>query len=153
MKTGKYILLAAVIGLSLNSCELLLPDDIINPNVSDETFLNSANAMQAWVNGANRSFAEAIGNYCELMEILSDNYYNNYSRSSQVFDIPRILYTDTDVTSLQRHIGTLREAADYGIGTVNIMDRTLRLAYCSVEEESLEDLVDKVYKAAEELWS
>lgn len=118
MKTGKYILLAAVIGLSLNSCELLLPDDIINPNVSDETFLNSANAMQAWVNGANRSFAEAIGNYCELMEILSDNYYNNYSRSSQVFDIPRILYTDTDVTSLQRHIGTLREAADYGIGTV-----------------------------------
>lgn len=118
MKTFKYILWAASVGISLNSCELLLPDDIINPNVTDDTFLNSANAMQAWVNGANRSFAEAMGNYCELMEILSDNYFNNYSRSSQVFDIPRILYTDTDVTGLQRHIGKLREAADYGIGTV-----------------------------------
>ncbi len=41
----------------------------------------------------------------------------------------------------------------YGIGTINIMDKTLRLAYCSVEQESLEDLVDIVYKAAGELWS
>lgn len=106
----------------LHSCDLLTPDDIINPNVSDDTFLGSANAMQAWVNGTNRSFAEAMGNYCLLMEILSDNYFNNYSRSSQVFDIPRILYTDTDVADLQRHVGTMREMADYGINTVAAAD-------------------------------
>ena len=41
----------------------------------------------------------------------------------------------------------------YGIGTVNIMGRTLRLAYCSVEEENLEDLVNKVFQAAAEIWS
>ena len=64
--------------MPLHSCDLLTPDDIINPNVSDDTFLGSANAMQAWVNGTNRSFAEAMGNYCLLMEILSDNYFNNY---------------------------------------------------------------------------
>ena len=108
--------------MSLHSCDLLTPDDIINPNVSDDTFLGSANAMQAWVNGTNRSFAEAMGSYCLLMEILSDNYFNNYSRSSQVFDIPRILYTDTDVADLQRHIGTMREMADYGINTVAAAD-------------------------------
>lgn len=108
--------------MSLHSCDLLTPDDIINPNVSDDTFLGSANAMQAWVNGTNRSFAEAMGNYCLLMEILSDNYFNNYSRSSQVFDIPRILYTDTDVADLQRHVGTMREMADYGINTVAVAD-------------------------------
>lgn len=108
--------------MSLHSCDLLTPDDIINPNVSDDTFLGSANAMQAWVNGTNRSFAEAMGNYCLLMEILSDNYFNNYSRSSQVFDIPRILYTDTDVADLQRHVGTMREMADYGINTVAAAD-------------------------------
>ena len=108
--------------MPLHSCDLLTPDDIINPNVSDDTFLGSANAMQAWVNGTNRSFAEAMGNYCLLMEILSDNYFNNYSRSSQVFDIPRILYTDTDVADLQRHIGTMREMADYGINTVAAAD-------------------------------
>lgn len=118
MKNLKYIILSVAACLSLSSCDLLLPDGIVNPNVSDDTFLDSDNAMQAWVNGANRSFAEAMGNYCMLMEILSDNYFNNYSRSSQVFDIPRILYTDADVADLQRYVGMLRETADYGIGTV-----------------------------------
>lgn len=118
MKPLKYIILSAVACVTLHSCELLQPDDIINPNVDEETFLESANAMQAWVNGANSSFADAIGSYCELMEILSDNYYNNYSQSSKVFDIPKILYTDLDVTNLQRYIGTMRESADYGIYTV-----------------------------------
>lgn len=41
----------------------------------------------------------------------------------------------------------------YQIGTINIMGKTLRLAYCSVEAESLKDLVDMIYKAAEEIWS
>ncbi len=41
----------------------------------------------------------------------------------------------------------------YQIGAINILGSTLRLAYCSVENEMLEDLVDTVYKAAEELWS
>ena len=118
MKNLKYTLLSAFFFLSLNSCDLLLPDGIVNPNVSDDTFLESDNAMQAWVNGANRSFAEAMGNYCMLMEILSDNYFNNYSRTSQVFDMPRILYTDADVADLQRYVGMLRETADYGIGPV-----------------------------------
>ena len=41
----------------------------------------------------------------------------------------------------------------YQIGAINIMGRTLRLAYCSVELEGLTELVDTIYKAAEELWS
>ncbi len=41
----------------------------------------------------------------------------------------------------------------YQIGAINILGRTLRLAYCSVEKESIPDLVDLVYKAAGELWS
>ena len=41
----------------------------------------------------------------------------------------------------------------YQIGTINIMGRTLRLAYCSVELEGLGELVDTIYKAAAELWS
>ena len=41
----------------------------------------------------------------------------------------------------------------YQVGTINIMGRTLRLAYCSVEIEGIMDLVDLVYNAAEELWS
>ena len=41
----------------------------------------------------------------------------------------------------------------YGIGTINIMGKTLRLAYCSVEKDGIKQLVDLVYNAAEELWS
>lgn len=74
--------------------------------------------MSTWVNGANRSFATIIGTYVELIEILSDNYFNNYSQSSKVFDFPTILYTDVDVTNLQRHIGTLRETAIQGLEVV-----------------------------------
>ena len=122
MKAINYIFLSVATCFTLNSCELLQPDDIINPNVDENTFLNSANAMQAWVNGTNSSFAESIGSYCELMEIMSDNYFNNYSQSSKVFDIPKILYTDLDVTNLQRYIGTMRESADYGINVVAPVD-------------------------------
>lgn len=122
MKYFKYILLSSIAGLGLSSCELLQPDEIINPNVSEDTFLNSANAMQAWVNGTNRSFADAMGTYCELIEIMSDNYFNNYSQSSKVFDFPTILYTDADVTNMQRYIGNLRESADYGIEKVAAAD-------------------------------
>ncbi len=41
----------------------------------------------------------------------------------------------------------------YETGAINIMGKTLRLAYCSVEKEKIEDLVDLVYKGAEELWN
>ena len=41
----------------------------------------------------------------------------------------------------------------YQIGAINIMGRTLRLAYCSVEPEGLDEVVDTIYKAAEEIWS
>lgn len=88
--------------------------------------------MQAWVNGANSSFAESIGSYCELMEIMSDNYFNNYSQSSKVFDIPKILYTDLDVTNLQRYIGTMRESADYGINVVAPVDAKTTKVICLI---------------------
>ena len=41
----------------------------------------------------------------------------------------------------------------YNIGVINIIDKTLRLAYCSVEKDKLEDLINLVYKASDELWN
>ena len=41
----------------------------------------------------------------------------------------------------------------YQIGAINIMHKTLRLAFCSVEKEKIDDLVNLVYKGAEELWN
>lgn len=123
MKIKKYMLMASLV-FACSSCELLKPDDIVNPNVDEDTFLKTSNAMSTWVNGANRSFATIIGSYVELTEILSDNYFNNYSQSSKVFDFPTILYTDLDVTNLQRYVGTLRETAVQGLDVVAKTDAT-----------------------------
>lgn len=123
MKFKSIIIFLIFTGL-ITSCDLLRPDEIINPNVDEDTFLKTPNAMQAWVNGTNRSFSIIIGSYVELTEILSDNYFNNYSQSSKVFDFPTILYTDLDVTNLQRHVGTLRETAIQGLEVVANADKT-----------------------------
>lgn len=42
---------------------------------------------------------------------------------------------------------------EYGVGAVNIFDRTFRVAYCSVEPEKIKDLVALIYKAAGEIWT
>ena len=120
MKATQYIIVSTITAIStlLGSCDLLQSEGTVNPNVDENSFLNSPNAMQSWVNGTEKNFALAIGSYCQLMEILSDNYHNNYSRSSNVFDIPQLLNTDNDVEDLQRYVGLLRESADYAFNTV-----------------------------------
>ena len=123
MKTLKYIMLVMTVML-VTACDLVTPDDIINPNVDENAFLHSDNPMQTWVNGTEKELALDMSDFVEYMEILSDNYFNNYTRSSKVFDIPLLLYTDADVTTLQRHVGTLREMADYGLSTVANADPT-----------------------------
>lgn len=115
---SKYIFTIIATALSLNSCSLIEPGDVVNPHVDENAFLHSENAISTWTNGTKMKFATAIGDWCQLTEILSDNYFNNYTRSSKTFDIPRLLYTDADVTAMQRSLGTMREMADYGIQTV-----------------------------------
>lgn len=115
----RNILLSLALGLGLTSCSLLEPGEIVNPNVDEKDFLETSGAMATWVNGTEMKFATSIGYWCQMTEIISDNYFNNYTRSSNVFDIPRLLYTDDDVTAMQRAVGTMREMADYGLNTVS----------------------------------
>ena len=123
MKKMKSLYIPTIMAVVLlGSCDLVSPDEIINPNVDESTFLNSNNPMETWVNGTEKEFALHMSDFVELMEILSDNYFNNYTRSSKVFDVPLLLYTDADVTKLQRHVGELREMADYGLNTVASAD-------------------------------
>jgi len=42
---------------------------------------------------------------------------------------------------------------DYHIGCINIADKTLRLAYCSVPKEQISGLVRLVYQAAGDIWN
>lgn len=122
MKTFRNIIIGMTVGV-LTGCDLVEPDEIVNPNVDEKTFLDSDNPMETWLNGTEKQLALDMSDFVELMEILSDNYFNNYTRSSKVFDIPQLLYTDADVTKLQRHVGELREMADYGLTTVAAADK------------------------------
>ncbi|WP_320130483.1 aminotransferase class I/II-fold pyridoxal phosphate-dependent enzyme [uncultured Sphaerochaeta sp.] len=42
---------------------------------------------------------------------------------------------------------------EYQVGCINIQDTTLRLAYCSVENDKIPELIDLVFKAAGEAWN
>lgn len=117
--------LALSLTITLASCSLIEPGDTQSPNVTDDTYLNQPNAMQTWVNGVKMNFAQCMGSYAQLMEILSDNYYNNYTRSNRVFDTPVMKDNDEDVIQLQRYVGTLRESVDYAYNTVRRHDPTL----------------------------
>ena len=121
MKVYKsFLIIAAAVGL--NACSLIEPRDIISPNVDEESFLSGNLIMTPWVNGMKRDFATTMGTYVELTEIVSDNYFNNYTQSSKVFDRPLLDHNDIDVTNLQRLAARLRESADYGIQEVAVAD-------------------------------
>ncbi len=114
----KKIFLIICLLAGLNACQLLNPTEVENPNVTEETFLNSYGAMNAWTRGTERQFATTLNAIVEFTELVSDNYYNNRTLSSKVFDIPQILYTDPDVNTIQSRIHTLRAQAEYGLTTV-----------------------------------
>lgn len=107
----------------LASCSLIEPTEVENPNVGEDTYLASDRAMDIWVNGAEKAFATTIAKFCLHTEIISDNYFNNYTRESKVFDKPELKNTDPDIADLQRLVANLRESADYGINTVSQHDQ------------------------------
>lgn len=123
MKT-KQTLLISLTALLFTSCDLVEPGNTINPNVDEEKFLNTPKAMQTWVNGAKATFATNLSEFIVRDEMISDNYFNAYTRISNTFDIPSLPYTDDEVEQMQRCVGAIREAAAYGINTVAKHDAT-----------------------------
>ncbi len=121
----RNVAIYAIATLSLSACDLLEPSDIVNPNVDEDTFKKTPNALETWVNGTNSKFATTIGEFAELTEILSDDYFNNSTQGSKVFDFPTILYTDPDVTNLQRGVGAMREMALNGLNNISKADQTM----------------------------
>lgn len=100
---------------SVNSCGL---DAVENPNVTTEKFVDSPQAANTWVNGARVEMANSLGVIVELTELTTDNYFNNRTLSSKVFDIPQIVFTDLDVDRLNSAVQEMRRTAEFGLDTV-----------------------------------
>lgn len=118
----KHIIYPLFLGICacvlFSACELLSPSEVENPNVVESDFANSPGAMNTWVNGTNAHFAVALAKFSEFTGLLSDDLYNNSSRSSKGYDVLDIRYTDGEVTSLSTHVGRLLQMSDYGLSTL-----------------------------------
>lgn len=117
MKYTLYILITCA-SLLFASCDLLSPDEVENPNVEESAFSHSSGAMAAWVNGTNANFAVGVAKFAELTGLLSDDLFNNSSRSSKTYDVLDIQYTDVEVSTLSTHIGRMLQMTEYGLTTL-----------------------------------
>ena len=116
IKMKKYIVYPALaMLLMLGSCELI---EVENPNVGEDRFLGSGNSAVEWTDGVRRQMSVMVGSNTEFTELVSDNYFNNYTASSKVFDIPQINFFDQDVANLQAGIHRTMEMCDYGLTKV-----------------------------------
>lgn len=104
--------------LLLSSCELLSPDEVLNPNVEAQDFATSPQAMRNWVNGTEANFGVAVAAFAENTGILSDDLFNNSSRSSKTYDQLDIHYTDVEVYKLSIHIGKLLQMTAFGLDEI-----------------------------------
>lgn len=97
---------------------LALPSCVKNPLVTEDVFVNTPNAARSWANGVRRQLALTMNAVVVNAELISDNYFNNYTQNSKVFDIPQIDYFDVDVNTSQAEVQRLREMAVYGLEKV-----------------------------------
>ncbi|HJT73413.1 MAG TPA: hypothetical protein VJ720_05320, partial [Chitinophaga sp.] len=115
-KLSLYTLLIAMLGF--NAC------DVLNPNITSDVYVGNTGATVSWVNGLRRQLALTMNQVVVNTELVSDNYFNNRTQSSKVFDIPQIDYFDLDVNNTQIRIQTLRSMAEYGLSTVLPNDKS-----------------------------
>lgn len=112
----KYIIYPALaMVLMLGSCELV---EVENPNLIEDRFLGAKNSAVEWTDGMRRQMSTVVGSNTEFTELVSDNYFNNYTSSSKVFDIPQINFFDQDVANIQAGIHRLMEMCEYGLTKV-----------------------------------
>ena len=113
MKTFKNILYTTLlVPALLSGCK------VENPNITDDVYLTTPEVTKTWLNGMRRQFALTINQAVVSSELVSDNYFNNRTLSSKVFDIPQIDYFDLDVNNLQVAVHRLREMSEYGMNTI-----------------------------------
>lgn len=108
----KPIYFLASTAMLMGSCELT---EVTNPYVTEDRFIPSFQSLQTWLNGVRRQASTTVGTVVEFSELVSDNYFNNYTQSSKVFDDPQINYFDQDVANIQTAIHKLLEMSKFGL--------------------------------------
>lgn len=103
------------IALMFGGCDLV---EVDNPNLVEDRFIGASQSAIEWTDGVRRQMSVTVGANTEFTELVSDNYFNNYTSSSKVFDIPQINFFDQDVANTQARIHRLMEMSEYGLTKV-----------------------------------
>lgn len=117
----KNILAISCLSVTLMSCELT---EVENPNITDDVYLTTPDVTKTWLAGLRRQLALTMNQVIVNTELVSDNYFNNRTLSSKVFDIPQIDNFDLDVNNTQAAVHRLRELSEYGLNKVIVADAT-----------------------------
>ena len=125
----RHLMQGAIVATTLFStaCDQFSPTEVRNPNVTNSAFLRTPDASRLWVKGVERTFLQTLNTLLVNTEIVSDNYFNNYTTQNKVFDQPRIDNQDLDVRSMFTDIARLRESATYGIEVILPADTIARV--------------------------
>jgi tetratricopeptide (TPR) repeat protein len=118
LKKTLIILSAALV---LSSCELT---KVESPNVTDDVYVTTPYITKSWIVGLRRQLALTLNQVIVNTELVSDNYFNNRTLSSKVFDIPQIPNYDLDVNNIQSAVHRLRELSEFGLSAVVPADKS-----------------------------
>jgi len=111
-----------MLAVTIAGCAGFSPTEVKNPNLTDTQFLGTPAAGAAWLRGTQRQFLLTLNNVVQNNEIMSDNYFNNYTTNNQQFDNPILAYIDGDVTAIQNSIARLRTMSTFGLDSVYPLD-------------------------------
>lgn len=118
----KYIYTFCAILLAIQSCELVDPTEVVNPNIVQDTQIGVPNSTLLYNNGMERQLALLFNEIVVIAELGSDNYVNTETFFNQAFDDLDIQFQDADVNSLQFDLANLREGATFGLETLQPAD-------------------------------
>lgn len=119
------IFLTMILGLTLSGCSTINPFDVENPNLTEESILNSGiSKVTPWIAGLERQTALLYNDFLQAVEIASDNYQNTNTYYNQFLDVPLLENTDTDMNRILQHTSRLKEYAIYGLDVIVPNDET-----------------------------
>ncbi len=115
-------------------CDLIDGTNVVNPDLTLDNAVNSANSAESWLTGVERRTALVMNSFLTTAELSTDNYINRNTFFNQNVDGGVIRSIDTDIENTNFQFARLRNQASYGINTV-IPDNDSDAAGTSVEAE------------------
>lgn len=115
-------------------CDLIDGTNVVNPDLTLDEAVTSANSGELWLTGIERRTALVMNSFLTTAELSTDNYVNRNTFFNQNVDDGVIRSIDTDIENTNFQFARLRNQANFGINTV-IPDNDPDLAGTRVEAE------------------